>query len=160
MNIQSLVWTIDLNNDGSYSAWEILETVRWVFRIPGNLILEALGNTPYLSSLLHIEASAATGYNSLNGSLASSLSLIVWALALVGILTLASPSVIKKDRTSEPLLIGSNVVSTTQQLAAPAANSPHTASSHHVHLPVSRSNYAMPGTKPIRHKRHRRLIIT
>ena len=159
MNIQSFVWSIDLNSDGSYSAWEIWETIRWMFRIPGNLLLEGLGHIPYVSSLLHIHASEATGYSSLNGGLSSSLSLIIWAAALAGILTLASPTVIKKDKSPEPMLIGTNIVSTARRLAAPTASAQMPAQ-HHAHWPVSRSSYSMPGIKPIRHKRHHRLIIT
>ena len=157
MSVRSFVWAIDLNGDGSFSPWEMWEAAKWLFRMPGNLLLEGLGNIPFVSPVLHIHASEATGYGSLNGGLASSLSLLVWVAILVGILTWASPTVVEKD---EPRLarIGTNV-NTARQLAGPQASS-QTSDYRHAHLPVSRSSYAMPGVKPVRHKRHRRLIIT
>src|SRR5690606_37013101 len=143
MNIQSFVWTIDLNGDGSYSSWEILETVRWVFGIPGNLVLEGRGNILDVSSLLHIQAADATGSSSLNGGVSSSLSLVLWAAALAYVLPLASPTIIRRDKSSEPMRIGSNIVSTARRLEAPGRTS-QVSSPQHAHLPVSRSSYSMP----------------
>src|SRR5690606_16759845 len=160
MNIQSFAWAIDLNGDGTYSMWETWEAARWVFRLPGNLLLEGLGHIPYLSSLLNIQASEATGYSSLNGGLASSLSLLIWVVAITSLLNRTSATDDEDDIVlpSRQAQIGMNA-SATRQIAGPEKNSPLSAE-HRTHLPVSRVNYAMPGTKPIRHKRHRRLIIT
>ncbi|NYT85430.1 hypothetical protein [Pollutimonas harenae] len=160
MNIQSFVWTIDLNGNGAYSAWELWEAAKWVYRIPGNLLLEGLGHVPYLSSLLHIHASEATGYASLNGGMASLLSLVIWVAAIFSVLTLSSPTVYEDDSTldSGQSLIGMSTAA-NRQIAGPQKDQDFSAD-HHAHRPVSRANYAIPGTKPIRHKRHRRLIIT
>ena len=158
MSVRSFIWAIDLNGDGSYSPLELWEAAKWLFRLPGNLLIEGMGNIPFVSPVLHIRASEAAGYTSLNGGLSSSLSLLVWAAILVGILCWASPSDEDNNTASKRPLLGTNMT-TTRQLPGPGTSS-DTAESHHAHLPVSRSSYAMPGLKPVRHKRHRRLIIT
>lgn len=91
MNIESLKLVIDLNGDGSYSLLEISELLRTLYRLPGNLMVEGLGHIPYVSSLLGIEASRATGYGSFNGLLSISLSLLFWVAAVFAVLTLSSP---------------------------------------------------------------------
>ena len=73
-------WIIDTNGDGIYSLNEIIQTLHWVFRIPGSLVIETLGSVPILSDLLHIRASEATGYASLHGGLVNILSLLFWAI--------------------------------------------------------------------------------
>jgi len=160
MNVHSFIWATDLNGDGAYSPWEILEAVKWVFRLPGNLLLEGLGNVPYVSSLLHIQASEATGYGSLNSGLAASLSLLIWAVGIFTVLSLTSSSDAQAESESSPgqPLIGMNPVA-TRQIEGPE-KAPSQPGGRPVHLPVSRANYAMPGKMPVRHKRHRRLVIT
>lgn len=160
MYVKSFVWAIDLNGDGAYSTWEVWEAAKWGFRLPGNLLLEGLGHIPYLSSLLSIQASEATGYGSLNGGLASSLSLLIWVVAIVSLLALSSPAPTQEDNGTAPrqAQIGMNATA-ARQIAAPNKNQGQS-TDHHAHRPVSRANYAMPGKKPIRHKRQRRLVIT
>src|SRR5690606_36317445 len=139
MNIQSFAWAIDLNGDGVYSMWENWEAAKWVFRLPGNLLLEGLGHIPYLSSLLGIHASEASGYGSLNGGLASSLSLLIWVVAIASILNLSSRTVVEPD-TEEPsrqALIGMGTPA-TRQITGPQQHAPL---EPRVHLPVSRANY-------------------
>src|SRR5690606_2042009 len=137
---------------------EIMEAVKWVFRLPGNLLLEGLGHVPYVSSVLHIQASEATGYGSLNSGLAASLSLLIWAVAIFTVLSLTSSSDTASESApvSTPALIGTNPA-TIRQIAGPGKSSDQPAS-RPVHLPVSRANYAMPGKMPVRHKRQRRLV--
>lgn len=77
--MQTFQWIIDANGDGIYSLNEILQTMRWGFRIPGSLIIETLGSIPALADLLNIRASDATGYASLRGGLVNILSLFFWA---------------------------------------------------------------------------------
>lgn len=91
MNIQSLKLVIDLNGDGSYSLLEISELLRTLYRLPGNVMVEGLGHTPYLSTFLNIEASKATGYGSFDGLLSISLSLMFWVAVVYAALTLSSP---------------------------------------------------------------------
>lgn len=161
MNVRSFVWATDLNGDGSYSMWEIWEAARWVFRLPGNLLLEGLGHVPYLSSLLNIQASEATGYGSLNGGLASSLSLLIWVVVITSVLSLSSSTADEDNSaaSSRQVLIGMKTTA-VKQIAGPDKAQGQLSTEHHAHLPVSRTNYAVPGKKPIRHKRHRRLVIT
>ena len=77
--MQTFQWIIDANGDGIYSLNEILQTLRWAFRIPGSLVVETLGSIPVLSDVLRIQASEATGYASLRGGLVNILSLFFWA---------------------------------------------------------------------------------
>ncbi|NYT58750.1 hypothetical protein H0A65_07415 [Alcaligenaceae bacterium] len=160
MNVHSFIWATDLNGDGAYSPWEIMEAVKWAFRLPGNLLLEGLGHVPYVSSLLHIQASEATGYGSLNSGLAASLSLLIWAVAIFTVLSLTSSSDNETESApaSRQALIGTNP--TTQRQIAGPQKTPGQPASRPMHLPVSRANYAMPGKTPVRPKRHRRLVIT
>lgn len=91
MNIKSLDLVVDLNADGRYSFWEIWELLRDLYRLPGNLLIEGLGHIPYVSDILGIHASAATGYASLNGLLAVTLSLLFWIVLVLGLMAWASP---------------------------------------------------------------------
>src|SRR3546814_12519759 len=72
--------------------WELWESVKFVYRMPGNLAVEGLGHVPYLSSFLGIKASEATGYGRLDGLLSVTLSLLFWMVLLFCSLTLSSPS--------------------------------------------------------------------
>lgn len=90
MHIESLNFSMDINGDGVYSRWEVWETVVWAYRLPGNLVMEGLGHVPVLSDLLGIKASAATGYASLNGTVAVTLSLVFWLAIVVGLLSASS----------------------------------------------------------------------
>lgn len=90
MQIQTFQWVIDANGDGSYSLVELLETVRWIYRIPGSLIVEALGNAPVVSDVLHIQALADTGYASLHGGLVGIISLMFWASLILWVLYTSS----------------------------------------------------------------------
>ena len=110
MQFQTLQWVMDINADGSLSLWEIWETIRWVFRMPGSLVVEAIGQFPALAALLNISASPETGYASLNGLLAKGLSLLFWLPVLFWVLNLGSgPAKEKapKAKSKEtPLLLG------------------------------------------------------
>ncbi|HLU20306.1 MAG TPA: hypothetical protein VKZ66_10140 [Pusillimonas sp.] len=83
MWIESFNLVLDANRDGTVSlveAWQIFE---WLYLLPGNLLLELLGSIPPIADLLHIRASPETGYGSLNGVMATALSLLIWLLLLV-----------------------------------------------------------------------------
>jgi hypothetical protein len=172
MNIHSLMFTLDANHDGHYSLWEFWDVCRAIYWLPGNLVVEGLGHIPWLASMLNIHASQATGYGSLNGTLAVVLSLAFWVSVLFTVLTVASPT----DTQALDDLAGANVhdtafpggssglgpqggIATHQHvllagnrkgLSAKAAAVSHT----RMHPPVSRSYYALPGKTPAR-KRHR-----
>ena len=90
MQFQTLQWVMDVNGDGSLSVWELWETARWVFRIPGNLIIEFVGQFPALAALLNVSASPETGYASLNGIAAKALTLLVWVPLLLWVLNRGS----------------------------------------------------------------------
>jgi len=164
MNIQSLNLVLDINRDGAYSLWEIWEAVKWVYRLPGNLLVEGLGHTPYLSTLLNIHASEATGYRSLNGTLSVTLSLMLWVFAIFSLLTLLSPTVDETDDMSDAATtrLGAShaaVHTSVSEQQAPKHGHDGAAAVHaRTHLPVSRANYAAPGKKPKRHRRHQRLV--
>ena len=101
MHIQTFQWVIDANGDGSISLSDIIETLRWIYRIPGSLVVEALGNTPVVSDMLRIQASQETGYASLNGGLASILSLLFWAVLILWLLyTSSAPKPEPESKTS------------------------------------------------------------
>lgn len=159
MNIQSLKLVVDFNRDGSYSPSELWEAVKFFYYLPGNLIVEGLGNIPYVSSALHIHASQATGYASLNGLLSVTLTLIFWILVVFGILTLCSPTIDEVDGpTDTETGTGQNRQHTPELHKSAEAPSDHVASTSgrtRMHMPVSRAVYAFPGKKPKRHPRHR-----
>lgn len=96
MKVEALNFYLDINGDGRYNGWEIWEAVKWVYRLPGNLLIEGLGNVPFLASLLGIEASEATGYGSFNNWMVVGFSLLFW-LALL--MLLAS---FKRDTDAAP----------------------------------------------------------
>ncbi len=90
MHFQTFQWAVDLNADGSVSLWEVWETLRWIFRIPGSLVVEFMGQFPALAQALGLKASAATGYASLDGLIAKVISLFFWLPLLVWALGLGS----------------------------------------------------------------------
>lgn len=100
MYIRTLQWSMDINGDGKLSMWEIWETLRWAFQIPGNLILEAVGQFPALASLLHIQASASTGYASLNSVPAKALTLLFWIGLFLWVVSRGNKSTAKAKHTT------------------------------------------------------------
>ncbi|HWL27459.1 MAG TPA: hypothetical protein VNQ97_00995 [Burkholderiaceae bacterium] len=167
MNIQALDLVVDLNHDGTYSGWELWEAIKFLYRLPGNLITEALGHTPYVSSALGIQASEATGYGSLNGLLAVTISLIFWVLVVFALLTLASPDsdqYIDTADTARPDTMTSAAATDPGSLQGPlqhnrpahesATASDDVTASPRGHLPVSRPLYAAPGKRPKRRRIH------
>lgn len=149
MNIESLKLVVDINRDGSYSLWEIWEAVKFMYRVPGNLMVEGLGHLPYVPDVLGIEASTANGYESLNGLLAISLSLLFWMVVIFAVLTLSSP---EADDEPQPAELAQRDAGKTGERAAVLNSRPTGASAQtKVHLPVSRKSYAISGRKP--HKR-------
>ncbi|MCQ9616958.1 hypothetical protein L1889_09815 [Paenalcaligenes niemegkensis] len=108
MQFQTLQWVIDINGDGTFSLWELWETARWAFRIPGSLVVEFIGQFPALASILNISASPQTGYASLSGLIAKTLSLLFWVPLLLWTLGRGAPAADKTGpsaETSDPLLI-------------------------------------------------------
>ncbi|WP_397474261.1 hypothetical protein [Pusillimonas sp.] len=83
MWIESFNLVLDANNDGAISPAEAWHVFKWLYQLPGNLVIELLGNIPPVAHLLHISASADTGYGSLGGGLATVLSLLIWLLVLI-----------------------------------------------------------------------------
>lgn len=110
MHIQTFQWAIDLNGDGQFSLWEIWETLRWVFRMPGSLVIELLGQSPFVAHILNIKASAASGYSSLDGLLSKAISFLFWLPLLMGILSAGSKpkrrhSYLDENPSTQPLLL-------------------------------------------------------
>ena len=85
MTFTSLKFTLDLNQDGAISAWEVWEALVWLYRLPGNLILETLGQLPWLPGVLGLKASAATGYGSLDGAISVAVSLVFWVIVFMAV---------------------------------------------------------------------------
>ena len=161
MNIRSLNLIIDINNDGGYSVWELWEAIKFLYRLPGNLLVEGMGHVPPVASLLHIEATQVNGYDSLDGLLSVTLSLIFWVIVIFGILTLLSPSVDVDDGSLDTGLDNSHnryrsysAGSTTMTGDARVVDDNIRAASKRRHHPVSRPVYAAPGRKPKRHPWH------
>jgi len=162
MKIESLHLVVDLNHDGAYSMWELWESVKFVYRLPGNLIVEGLGHIPYASTL-GIRASEATGYGSLNGLLAVTLSLLFWIVVVFSILTLSSPVADNVDENGEKDT-GMRAEAASGFISADDNNVPATSagtddnvwvsSTVRGHLPVSRPAYSAPGS--VKHKKPRR----
>lgn len=173
MALRSLQYTLDANLDGSVSVWEIWEAAKFLYRLPGNLAVEGMGNIPMLADALRIQASPATGYESLGGTLSLAISLAAWVALLFWLLTVTSPSVPAQTASEESASPGGSHenISATQamatqhnahsQEAAQHGSLPggtDTTATHHrrqrAHLPVSRRYYAAPGTRTT-HRRHR-----
>ena len=169
MKIQSLMFTVDTNHDGTYNMRELWEVGKAIYRLPGNLLVEGLGNLPYAAQFLNIQASASNGYASLNGTLAVAVSLIFWVSLVFTVLTIASPTDpnalpdaaanLSPQNSKQHTLHNQHVHAALlhQHAAAPRrglAGKAATVSRDRMHLPVSRSYYAAPGRKPVR-KRHR-----
>ncbi|MGA0584431.1 MAG: hypothetical protein ACO2ER_11085 [Castellaniella sp.] len=83
MNIQALHFVLDIDGNGSFAGWEVIEALKWAFSLPGRLMVEGLGNVPPIASAFHIQASAATGYASFHSLLATVLNLLFWVSCLV-----------------------------------------------------------------------------
>lgn len=100
MYIRSLQWSMDINGDGKFSMWEMWETVRWAFQLPGNLLLEAIGQFPALATLLHVQASASTGYASLNTVPTKAITLLFWICLFLWLVSRGNkPAATAKPRT-------------------------------------------------------------
>src|SRR5690606_14123696 len=99
--------------------------------------------------LLNIRASEATGYHSLNGSLSVSLSLLLWVVLIVSLLSWFSPTVEEPDDAPDRA---------RAPVGAAGVHPAHAGMQPRVHLPVSRANYAAPGKKTKRHRRPHRLV--
>src|SRR5690625_1140484 len=87
MQFQTFQWVMDIDGNGTLSSWEIWETIRWAFRVPGSLVVELIGQYPALAQLLGISASPETGYASLDGFYAKVLSILFWLPLLFWILS-------------------------------------------------------------------------
>lgn len=121
MQFQTFQWVLDINADGHLSAWEVWETIRWIFRMPGSLMVELIDQSSFLSQFLNIKASASTGYASLDGLFAKVLSLFFWLPILMSLLSIGS----KPKRKRRPSYLDEN--SNTQPLLLPKPkNYPHT----------------------------------
>ncbi|MHA3903192.1 hypothetical protein ACTPOE_06385 [Castellaniella sp. WN] len=83
MNIQALHFVLDIDGNGSVAGWEIIEALKWAFSLPGRLMVEGLGNIPFVADTFHIQASAATGYASFHSLPATVLTLLFWVGCLV-----------------------------------------------------------------------------
>lgn len=110
MHIQSFQWAIDLNADGHISLWEMWETMRWFFRIPGSLVIELVGQFPTLAQVFGVKASIATGYASLDGFYPKVISLFFWLPLLIWVLSLGSKakprhSYLDENPNTQPLLL-------------------------------------------------------
>jgi len=76
MNIQALHFVLDIDGNGSVAGWEIIDALKWGFSLPGRLMVEGLGNIPFIAQAFGIQASAATGYASFHSLLATALNLL------------------------------------------------------------------------------------
>ncbi len=84
MRIYTFQLLSNLSQDpAGWSAWSLLS---WLYRLPGSLFLEAVGNIPAVTQILPIQASAATGYSTLDGRIVNVLSLFFWAATALWIL--------------------------------------------------------------------------
>lgn len=110
MQFQTFQWVMDINADGHLSSWELWETIRWIFRMPGSLVIELLGQFPLIAKPLGIAASAATGYGSLDGLLAKLFSFLFWVPLLIALLSLSSKPkrrqyYLDENPTTQPLML-------------------------------------------------------
>ncbi|MGB6241587.1 MAG: hypothetical protein WBF69_03790 [Castellaniella sp.] len=85
MNIHALRFVLDIDGNGTIAGWEVIAALKWGFTLPGRLLVEGLGNIPLIANTFDIQASAATGYASFNGLLATGASLLFWVLILYGL---------------------------------------------------------------------------
>lgn len=83
MNIQALHFVLDVDGNGSVAGWEVIDALKWAFSLPGRLMVEGLGNIPFIADTFGIRASAATGYASFHSLLATVLTLLFWVGCLV-----------------------------------------------------------------------------
>jgi len=96
MMIHSLQLPASIYESG-LTRGNIGELALWLYQLPGNLIMEGIGNLPVLPELLNIHASASTGYSSLNGTITHALSLLFWVAILLGTISYSS-----REGKSEP----------------------------------------------------------
>ncbi len=83
MWIESFNVSLDANLDGWVSLAEAWAGLKWLYMLPGNLLLEIVGQFPSLAGPFRIRASEETGYASLNGWFSLLFSLVPWLYALV-----------------------------------------------------------------------------
>jgi len=107
MQFQTFNWVMDIDGNGTLSLWEIWETIRWAFMIPGSLVVEFIGQFPALAQLLNISASPETGYASLDGLYAKVLSMFFWLPLLFWVLSIGSnrPSKKQHKKAAQPLAL-------------------------------------------------------
>jgi len=107
MQFQTFQWVMDIDGNGTLSLWEIWETIRWIFRIPGSFVVELIGQVPALAQLLNISASPETGYASLDSLYAKIISIFFWLPLLFWILSYGSnrPRKTAKKRQPKPTLL-------------------------------------------------------
>jgi len=106
MEFQTFNWVMDIDGNGTLSLWEIWETIRWVFRVPGSLIVEFIGQFPALAHLLGISASPETGYASLDSLYSKVISIFVWLPLLFWVLGLGSKTPRRQAvQKTEPLAL-------------------------------------------------------
>src|SRR5690606_41207896 len=68
---------------GANVEWKYINSQKCVFSLPGRLMVEGLGNIPFIAQAFGIQASAATGYASFHSLLATALNLLFWVGCLV-----------------------------------------------------------------------------
>lgn len=83
MWIESFNVGLDANLDGWVSLAEAWAGLKWLYMLPGNLLLETVGQFPSLAGAFRIRASEETGYASLNGWFSLLFSLVAWLYVLV-----------------------------------------------------------------------------
>ena len=131
MAVQTLNFNVDLNNDGAYSLWELWLVAKELYRVPGNLVVEGLGNIPFMADALNIRASESAGYTSLNGTLAVLISLLFWTALLFTALSYLSPDATSETDPEQE----SNEANAHQSVREPVSAARH----HKHHHPASTS---------------------
>lgn len=106
MNIHALRFVLDIDGNGAIAGWEIIAALKWGFTLPGRLLVEGLGNIPFIANTFNIQASAATGYASFHGLLASGSSLLFWVLILYGLTRIGSRSDTEPADAEPPVIPG------------------------------------------------------
>ena len=78
MRIESFYVIFDAIHQGPSGLSGLWAVLRSIYQLPGNLLLEAVGNVPEVADLFHIQASALNGYDSLSGWFSNLSSLFFW----------------------------------------------------------------------------------
>lgn len=86
MVLASLQFTLDIDGDGSISRWEAWQAFLWLYRLPGNLVLEGLDRL--------LPAAQLAGKAGATGTLGVILSLVFW----VGLFILACHAASRQRR--------------------------------------------------------------